>query len=386
MTNSMRTRLAALLLIWAVLMMLAMAPHAEGLITAPDSASACALMEAGSGRILLECNADARLPMASTTKIMTALVVIENADLDEVIEIPDEAVGVEGSSVYLVSGERISVRDLLYGLMLASGNDAAVALALHTAGSIEAFAGLMNDKAAKMGLRNTHFVTVNGLHDSEHYTTAKELMLIAREAVKNSEFKRIVTTKYHRTDSGDRVHTFKNKNSLLWSYEGAFGIKTGYTSAAGRCLVFGAERNGMTLIGVLLNCRPMFEEATRLMDEAFVKYTAEHLVVPERDVFHAVVENSLERDLKVSPKDSIIALIPRGAETSFKLRIRIDEPVCLPINELDAVGWADAFDGDTYLGSTELIAQNSVHERGLIFWFRRVAGLLAGKLTIGETN
>lgn len=191
------------------------------------TAAAAALIEANSGKLLLSGNSNSRLPMASTTKTMTALVVIENCDLDETVEVTADAAGTEGSSMYLSCGERLSVRDLLYGLMLLSGNDAAVALAVHVGGTVESFVRIMNDRAAKLGLTNTHFVTPNGLHDAEHYTTAYKLALIGAEALKNETFRQIVSTQYYTAETGDRVRTMKNKNALLWDYGNAVGIKTG---------------------------------------------------------------------------------------------------------------------------------------------------------------
>ncbi len=386
MNPACRMRLAALLLAWAMLMMLASAPHAEAArpIEAPESAEAAILKEVGSGAVLMEKNADARLPMASTTKIMTALIVLERCSPDEVFTVPDEAVGVEGSSVYLERNELMSVRDLLYGLMLASGNDAAVALAVHAAGSVNAFVRLMNEKAEQMGLRDTHFVTVNGLHDPEHYTTARELTAVTEEALRTPGFSTIVSTRYHQTETGSHIRTFKNKNALLWDYEGAFGIKTGYTGAAGRCLVFGAEREGMTLVGVLLNCRPMFEEAVSLMDKAFSSYSAQRLLDPKGDVFYAEVKNSAETHLELAPKECIIELIPKGTGLDPKLRIEVYEPVRLPIEVSDTVGRIFVYDGERYLGSTELTALNAVHERGFGWWFRRTAAFLSGKTFFGE--
>lgn len=386
MNRAHSMRLAALLLAWAMLMMLVSASRAWAAFPSFDvaeEAGAAILIEVDSGKVLAEKNADEKLPMASTTKIMTALVVSEKCSLDEVFVIPDEAVGIEGSSICLSKGERMSVRDLLYGLMLASGNDAAVALAVHTAGSTEAFAEMMNDRAKSLGLCRTHFVTPNGLHDPAHYTTARELAYITAEAMRVPELVKIVSSRYYRTVTGDHVRTFKNKNALLWDYEGAFGVKTGYTSAAGRCLVFGAEREGMTLIGVLLNCRPMFEEAAKLMERAFDTYKTVTVLDPERDVFKAIVKNSAETHLEVAPKKCIIALIPKETEGEFRLRIEICEPVKLPIEVFDAVGRVEVFNGDSFIGSAELVALNSVHESGFGYWFRIAAGFLSGKSSFG---
>lgn len=228
-------------------------------------------MELSSGRIFHCKNEKARLPMASTTKIMTAMIIAEECDLSETITVPVEAVGVAGSSIYLKKDEIISVRDLLYGLMLRSGNDAAVALAIHHSGSVEKFVEHMNAKAAEMGAEDTHFKNPSGLPDDEHYTTAYDLCNIARRALSNQIFKEVVSTKSY---SGD-YRTYVNKNKLLYSLDGATGVKTGYTVKAGRCLVSSARRNGMEVVCVVLNCYDMFERSALILENCFNKYSKE---------------------------------------------------------------------------------------------------------------
>lgn len=202
----------------------------------PDiHAQAYALVEASTGRILLESNAAEHLPMASTTKIMTCILAIENGNLDTIVQVPDEAVSIEGSSIYLQYGETISLRDLLYGLMLASGNDAAVTIAIHIAGSVEAFAEMMNQKAVEIGAADTHFVTPNGLPDENHYTTARDLALISAYAMQNEVFRQIVGTSSMNLaqDDDSPARYLRSKNKMLYQYDGGNGIKTGYTRAAG---------------------------------------------------------------------------------------------------------------------------------------------------------
>ena len=225
------------------------------------------VIEKETGRILYEKRGDIRLPLASTTKILTAITVLETcANIEEVISIPQEAVGIEGSSVYLKCDEEYTVKDLLYGLMLRSGNDCAVALALYCGGSITAFAARMNEIAQKAGALESHFENPHGLPCKNHYTTARDLCYITRYAMKNSIFKQIVATDYYEPRG------WKNKNKMLTRYEGAIGVKTGYTKDAGRCLVSAAKRDNMTLICVVLNCQPMYERSAQLMDDAFKTY------------------------------------------------------------------------------------------------------------------
>lgn len=238
------------------------------------SAQAAIVVEQSTGRVLWEHNADQRLPMASTTKIMTALCVLENADLPEIVTIDESMSGIEGSSMYLEAGEELSVEQLLYGLMLRSGNDAAVALAKHVGGSVEDFVRLMNEKAAQLGLENTHFVNPHGLPAEGHYTTARELAIITAAAYENEIFRTIVDTermvvpwKGHPYD-----RAMANKNKILTQYEGGNGVKTGYTKAAGRCLVAGAEREGMQVIAVALNAPDMWNDCMAMMDKAFAEY------------------------------------------------------------------------------------------------------------------
>lgn len=234
------------------------------------------VMEATSRRILSEVRGDVRLPMASTTKIGTAITVLESGiDISKVIQIPQKAVGIEGSSVYLKEGDEYSVKDLLYGLMLRSGNDCAVALADCIDGGIETFACRMNKTAQRAGAINTHFRNPHGLPTKNHYTTAVDLSLITAYALENPIFSEIVETKYYEP------RAWTNKNKMLTRYDGAIGVKTGYTKQAGRCLVTAAERNGMKLICTVLNCPTMYERTTALLDDAFQKYK-NRLILGER--------------------------------------------------------------------------------------------------------
>ncbi len=237
--------------------------------TAPTvSARSALLMEAESGDVLYEKNADEPLLIASTTKILTALLVLERCDLEEELVILPEWAAIEGSSMYLKAGESYRVEELLYGLMLASGNDAAVALACHAAGSVEAFAALMNERAVALGCQNAHFVNPNGLDDPAHYASARDLALITREALKNEDFCRIVGSKSVTVGA----LSYQNHNKLLSMCEGVFGVKTGYTRAAGRSLVSCCEREGMTLICVTLNDPDDWDDHMSLYDWAYENY------------------------------------------------------------------------------------------------------------------
>lgn len=232
------------------------------------------VMEATTKRILKGENIDARLPIASTTKAMTALVVIENCKMDDVVTVPKAAVGIEGSSIYLAEGEKLTVKELLYGLMLRSGNDAATALAIYAGGSVEGFAAMMNKKAESLGLKNTHFTNPHGLHDKNHYTSARDLAVIASEGMLNPVFKEIVSTKNItiKGRGGNELRYLHNKNKILSNYKGGNGVKTGYTKAAGRCLIAASERDGMQVVAVVINCPDMFGRCSQLMDFAHQNY------------------------------------------------------------------------------------------------------------------
>lgn len=272
------------------------------------SARAEITMELTTGKVLSEGNADAKLPMASTTKILTAIIVIEDCKLEEVIKVPEAAVGVEGSSIYLQKEEEIDIKDLLYGLMLRSGNDSAAALAIHHSGSIEAFAKEMNRRAVLYGAEHSNFKNPSGLPDNEHYTTARDLCKIACHAMNNPVFKEIVSTKNYV----GKYKSYANKNKILRSYDGANGIKTGYTLNAGRCLVSSAERNGMDVVCVVLNCPDMYERSAALLDLSFKEYkllnlSAEKLFMCDKILcklkksVNIVVKNNKKIEYKIIP-------------------------------------------------------------------------------------
>ena len=257
---------------WLLLLCLALALPCQA---APStSAAAAILMDADTGAILYESNADKEALIASTTKIMTALVVLERLPVDMRYLIPPEAVGIEGSSVYLQAGEEWTVEELLYGMMLCSGNDAAVALALCCCGSVEGFVQKMNERAASLGLRHTSFANPNGLDDENHYSTARDLAVLTACAMENEVFCRIVATK--------QIHfhgrQFTNHNRLLWSDCGAVGVKTGYTRAAGRILVSAAQQKGRRLIAVTINAPDDWQDHKALLEEGFSRYSLQRVV------------------------------------------------------------------------------------------------------------
>ncbi len=227
-----------------------------------------------SGRVLFERSANERSLIASTTKIMTALIVCEQCNVLDRMRVPKEAVGIEGSSMYLKEGEVLTIQELLYGLMLSSGNDAAVALAIYCGGTVEGFVGLMNDKAHNLGLKNTHFENPNGLDSPGHYSTARDLAVLADYAMDNPIFYKTVSAK--TVTIGERY--LRNHNKLLWRIAGADGVKTGYTKAAGRTLVSSATRQGRRLIVSTLDAPSDWQDHQKLLEEGFSRFTVQRLI------------------------------------------------------------------------------------------------------------
>ncbi len=282
------------------------------LISASADGVAEFAVELESGQILHEKNSHAKLPMASTTKIMTAYIIATECDLDEVITVDDLAVGTEGSSIYLKHGERISVKDLLYGLMLRSGNDAACALAIHHSGSIEKFVDKMNETAKELSAFDTNFKNPNGLPAEGHYTTAADLAKISCAAIKNKTFAEVVATKHYT----GQFRCFTNKNKLLAKFEGANGIKTGYTEKAGRCLVSSAKRDNMDVVCVVLNCYDMYERSEKILQSCFDGFSAE--IIPSDRIFYY---DSIPCHLRKNER----VVVPRGAELSYVI-VGADDP------------------------------------------------------------
>jgi len=323
------------------------------------SAAGAVLLDVDTGRVLAAKNAHKQLPMASTTKVMTALLAIEKGNLQAICQVPPEAYGVEGSSMYLNAGEQVSLEDLLFGLMLASGNDAAVTIARHIGGSVEGFAALMNKRAKELGCLNTNFVTPNGLPDPNHYTTAYDLARISAEAMKQPEFQKIVASKYHQTATGDIKRTLKNKNKILWQYEGGNGVKTGFTKAAGRCLVFSAEREGHTIVGVVLNAPDMWNDAMRYLDHGFDRYQWKEFVKAGEGIRSVAVIKGMKNSLEAVAKDGILLPVA-GADEKPELRVVCSPALQAPVMQGETIGMLEAWLDGRCLAKTSLIAADTV--------------------------
>ena len=280
------------------------------------SAEKAILADAATGRILYEKNADSRSLIASTTKIMTALVVCEQCNVLDRMRIPKEAVGIEGSSMYLQEGEVLTIQELLYGLMLHSGNDAAVALAIYCGGTVEGFAEMMNDKARQIGMQNSHFENPNGLDAPGHYSTARDLAMLAAYAMQNPIFSKTVSTK--NITIGQRY--LHNHNKLLWQVEGADGVKTGYTRAAGRILVSSALRDGRRLVAVTINAPDDWHDHAMLLEQGFSGFAHRNILqegqiigsleIAGGDCGHVQLLAAEDFDYALAPDEKVSLLIP----------------------------------------------------------------------------
>ena len=336
-------------------------------------AAGAVLLEAGSGRVLGAKNAHTRLPMASTTKVMTAILALENCSPDETVTVDRQAFGVEGSSMYLERNEKLTMRDMLYGLMLASGNDAAVAIAVHIDGSVEAFAQRMNEKAMELGLTNTHFVTPNGLHDEAHYTTAYDLAVIAAYAMQNEDFRTIVSTRSYTTQSGNKTRVLNNRNKTLWQYEGGNGVKTGYTSNAGRCLVFAAQRGNMQLVGVVLKSGDTYGDAFALLNYGFSAYTMKTVIRKGQVVDYAGTTDGKKNSLALCAAEDI--MIPTRPQEELPLRSQIQRETVLqaPLKQGRDYGELVLTENGRPLGRTKLYAAEDVEKIDLWDYYGRCA-------------
>lgn len=326
------------------------------------SAQSAIVLDSTTGRVLYEKSSSQRMPMASTTKIMTALVALENSNLEEVVEIPKEAVGVEGSSIYLGYDEKVKMKDLLYGLMLRSGNDSAVAIAIHVGGSMEDFIDLMNKKAKEIGASNTNFTNPNGLHHNDHYTTAYDLALITREAFKNGTFKEIVKTKLYVAER-EGYKYFYNKNKTLNQYHGGDGVKTGYTMAAGRCLVTSATRDGMQLICVVLNAPNWFQDSYNLLDYAFENYNASKVISKEAVLKNISIKNGKKSQTGVVSQEDVVIPLKDGEVNKLFTVFELDEAIEAPLKRGAQLGKAKIYLEDRLLYNLTLYSREDIDKK-----------------------
>lgn len=320
------------------------------------SAVSAVLMDAESGRVLFEQNAHEERDIASITKLMTALVAVESGhDLAEQVTIRPEWTGIEGSSIYLRAGETVTLETLLYGLLLSSGNDAAVAVAAYCAGSVEVFVEQMNQWAQKLGMEHTRFTNPNGLSDEGHYSSAYDMALLARACCKNDVVANIAATK--SITLGTR--TFTNHNKLLWRYDGCTGMKTGFTEAAGRTLVSSARRNGQTLIAVTLNAPNDWNDHALLFDYGFENYERKALCEGGTMFRRVPVLGSLVRFVPSVMEQGLSYPMAKGEQV--RQSVVLDHPLNAPIKAGERLGKLFFYLGDTLIGETDLVAARTVY-------------------------
>ena len=326
------------------------------------SAKSAALYEPETKKFIYTKNSGMRLGMASTTKIMTALLAIEMLNPDENIEVDERAIGIEGSSVYLKSGEIMTAADLIYSVLLQSANDAAAALAYRIAGSIEAFAALMNKKAEELGLRDTNFTNPHGLDDKDHYTTAADLSVIAAEALSNESFKEISSTYKKEVTSNFTKRNLVNHNKMLKLYDGAIGVKTGFTKKSGRCLVSAAERDGLTLISVTINAPDDWRDHTNMLDLGYSLLEARFLARPGDFTYGIPVLDGASDTVKISNTDTL-KMILNKTDPEIKSEVRLCRYFTAPITKGDILGTVIFTKDGEEIGRINLTAENSVEKR-----------------------
>jgi len=339
------------LILWGILP----AAGAEGAAPGVSAASAV-LMDADSGRVLYEKDCRTRRPIASITKLMTALVALESGhSLDETVTVAREWTGAEGSSLYLRPGEKISLETLLYGLLLRSGNDAALAIAGHCGGTVENFVAQMNRKARQLGMEDTAFVNPNGLSAEGHYSSAYDMALLARACLENETLAKIAATKSITLGT----YTFTNHNKLLWRYEGCIGLKTGYTELSGRTLVSAARREGTTLICVTLNAPSDWADHTALFDWGFAHYRARSLSRAGERVGSLPVSGGLVPVCPIETAEDLSAALSddEKAEVAYELT---ETALTAPVSAGTRVGETVYYVNEKELARVPLVAGSTV--------------------------
>lgn len=324
------------------------------------SAASAVVMDADTGQVLFARNAHQPKPIASTTKIMTALVAIECGNLYSTATVSPRAAGVEGSSVYLRAGEKLTLEELIYGALMHSGNDACVAIAEHLAGREEVFVNFMNYKAHRLGARNTNFCNTNGLPHDKHLSSAYDLALITRHALRNPVFSRIVSTKTH-TIAGPKGKRFlSNTNKMLWSYQGADGVKTGTTNAAGKCLVSSASRDGRRLIAVVLHSDDRWGESIKLLNYGFTEFSNQVVARKGEALTAVTVEDGVKREVPVTVARDVVVTVPNSEGDQIEKRVLLEAKLSAPVKHGQQVGKLEVIvAGERVAGSKLVILEGT---------------------------
>jgi len=348
------------LLIMAIILILPRFALAED--DAPDvTAKSAIVLEASTGKVLYSKDADERRYPASTTKMMTLIVALEHGNMDDLVTVSDNAANTEGSSLSLVAGEKMKLLDMLYGMMMISGNDATVAVAEYIAGSVPNYARMMTEKAKAIGANDTNFVNSSGLPDPNHYSTAADLAKIAAYGYKNPLFAKIVGTEHVVLPSPDKDHIrdLYNENRLLWLYDGGNGVKTGYTDAAGRCLVSGAKRNGIQLVVVVLDSDHMWDDSMALLDYGFSRLQPVKLLSQGSILKTVQVDDGTRDTVRLVTAEDVCIPVSDNDSDKFTTAVIAPNRVDAPITTGQKVGTVKTYYGNTEIASVDLVAADS---------------------------
>ncbi|MBI4744850.1 MAG: D-alanyl-D-alanine carboxypeptidase [Actinobacteria bacterium] len=348
-------------------------------INPPVNATSAILVDAKTGQILYQQNANEKRAIASTTKMMTAIVVLENRKLDEIVTVSQQASDTGEEEMYLAPGEQRSVEDLIYGILLKSANDAAIALAEHTAGSVEKFAEMMNAKAKAIGANNTNFTNPHGLNDVNHYSTAYDLALMGRYALGNPKFAQVVASRIATIPwpGNPYQRTLENHNKLLkLYYPYATGIKTGYTKQAGHSLAASAKKNNIELISVILNApnsQTLFSESRRLLEFGF-KGFAKKRVIYKKKLYGALKPKKGDSKLKAAAENNFDVLTANDKSTKNEITtsVVVNKNLKLPIIKGQKVGLVEIKQRSLSLGTINLKAENTVEQKSIFSKTKRI--------------
>lgn len=335
------------------------------------NAKSAILMEESTGNILYESNPDERLPIASVTKVMTMLLIMEAVDsgkisLDDMVTVSENAMSYGGSTMFLETGEQLTVNDMLKGIAVASANDGCVAMAEHLAGSESAFVDMMNEKAKELGMENTHFMNTNGLDEDDHYSSARDVAIMSRELMKHEtifNYKSI----WMDTLRGGKFQ-LANTNKLIRFYDGANGLKTGSTSKALCCLSAAAKRNDMQLIAVVLGAptsAERFASAKSLLDYGFANYAVNTQITAGDEVQKIAVEKGVDKEVGVVAGDSCSTLVKKGQEDNITKEIKIDETITAPIEAGQKIGTMTISRDGEVIADIDLNASSAVEKKGI---------------------
>lgn len=336
------------------------------------SADAAILIDSRTGSVLYAKNEHIKRAPASTTKILTGILALEYGDVNQIVTIDKAAVGVGGSQIWLEAGEKRTLLELLQGLMLKSGNDAAVAIAYHIAGSVPGFSALMNQRAKELGALNSEFSNPNGLPEKTkpHHSTAYDLALLARRGLEIPVFQELVRTKYEEIPWGDHdwQRVLKNTNRLLWYFAGADGVKTGTTRAAGNCLVASATRDGFQLIAVVLHSDNRWRDAASLLEYGFSRFRP-YLAYPEGQAVKSIpVTNGAQDQVPLITAGEVAAVVPLAQWSQVQTRVTCPEYLTAPFWSGEEIGEVEVILGDQVLASSPLITAEPVGRK--TFWQR----------------